>query len=196
MIETRLIPRAVASDGAADPAALRAEGWCWSHPQPQGQHQRPVRDGAGQHLGSGQRRRHPALRRHRLERRAQPTSAALFGIHGSGPSDIWAVGGGGGTTLHYDGSAWTAVPNPSMQALRAVWSVAPTSAWQLVRWARFCATRARPGRTSATRRCARCTASGQPVPTMSLWPAIWVQDAGEPALGTRRSPRHLSIQPR
>ncbi len=106
------------------------EGWCWSHPQPQGQHINGL-FGTGPDniwaVGSGGAILHyDGIGWNGVP---SPTSAALFGIHGSGPTDIWAVGGGGGTTLHYDGSTWTAVPNPSMQALRAVWSVAPTSAW-------------------------------------------------------------------
>lgn len=106
------------------------EGWCWSHPQPQGQHVNGLFGTSPDDIwavGSGGAILHydgigwggvPS-----------PTSAPLFGIHGSGPTDIWAVGGAGGTTLHYDGNAWSVVANPGMQALRAVWSVAPTSAW-------------------------------------------------------------------
>ena len=106
------------------------EGWCWSHPQPQGQHINGLFGAAPDDLwavGSGGAILHyDGIGWNGVP---SPTTAQLFGIHGSGAQDIWAVGGGGGTTLHYDGSSWTVVANPSMQALRAVWSVAPTSAW-------------------------------------------------------------------
>ena len=106
------------------------EGWCWSHPGPQGQHINGLFGAAPDDLwavGSGGAILHyDGIGWNGV---TSPTSSQLFGIHGSGPQDIWAVGGGGGTTLHYDGNSWTAVPNPSMQPLRGVWSVAPTSAW-------------------------------------------------------------------
>jgi hypothetical protein len=106
------------------------EGWCWSHPQPQGQHINGLFGTAPDNIwavGSGGAILHyDGIGWNGVP---SPTAAPLFGIHGSGPTDIWAVGGAGGTTLHYDGNAWTVAPNPSMQPLRAVWSVAPTSAW-------------------------------------------------------------------
>ena len=135
--------RGVASiEGAADSSKLSPvavpltvphclpEGWCWSHPQPQGQHINSVFGTAADDLwavGSGGAILHyDGIGWNGVP---SPTTSQLFGIHGSGAQDIWAVGGGGGTTLHYDGTSWTAVANPSMQPLRAVWSVAPTSAW-------------------------------------------------------------------
>jgi len=106
------------------------EGWCWSHPQPQGQHINGIFGTAADDVwavGSGGAILHfDGIGWNGVP---SPTTAQLFGIHGSGPRDIWAVGGGGGTTLHYDGASWTVSPNPSMQALRAVYAVAPTSAW-------------------------------------------------------------------
>ena len=52
-----------------------------------------------------------------------PTNHALFGIHGTSMTDIWAVGGdnydytateqGRSMILHYDGSSWTAQSPPS-----------------------------------------------------------------------------------
>src|SRR5258708_39760010 len=35
-----------------------------------------------------------------------PQGNSLFGVWGSGASDVWAVGAGG-TSLHWTGSAWT-----------------------------------------------------------------------------------------
>ena len=49
-----------------------------------------------------------------------PTTALLYGVWGSGPDDVFAVGGGG-TVLHYDGQRWTPMRSDSSAILYAVW---------------------------------------------------------------------------
>lgn len=50
----------------------------------------------------------------------------LWDVHGSGPSDVWAVYFGGAT--HFDGNAWT--PHPTTpENYRSVFAVSPTDAW-------------------------------------------------------------------
>ncbi|MDB4975738.1 MAG: hypothetical protein JWN48_4079 [Myxococcaceae bacterium] len=49
-----------------------------------------------------------------------PVREDLWGVWGSSPGDVWAVGGAGeregqATLLHYDGSSWQAVPVPPLQ---------------------------------------------------------------------------------
>lgn len=43
------------------------------------------------------------------------SDATLFGLWGSGPTDVWTVGGGpsGGALLHFDGTVWKPVAFPS-----------------------------------------------------------------------------------
>ena len=48
----------------------------------------------------------------------------LFGISGSGPSDIVAVGDTG-SVLRYDGSTWTRETSPTSLLLRAIWNGGP-----------------------------------------------------------------------
>ncbi|MDQ3930629.1 MAG: hypothetical protein M3328_15970, partial [Chloroflexota bacterium] len=47
----------------------------------------------------------------------EDTFGSLYGIHGLGPNDIWAVGSMGNqfpTTLHWNGTDWTPVPNSAV----------------------------------------------------------------------------------
>lgn len=63
----------------------------------------------------------------------------LFGIWGSGPTDIWTVGGDinvahdGAHAWHFDGSAWTEVELPASAAAKVamykVWGTGPNDAW-------------------------------------------------------------------
>ncbi|HTQ55258.1 MAG TPA: hypothetical protein VMI94_12405 [Bryobacteraceae bacterium] len=55
----------------------------------------------------------------------------LLAISASSPNDIWAVGQ---STIHYDGTAWTAFPAPGIKGnntsnLGGVYDVSPTEAW-------------------------------------------------------------------
>ena len=52
-----------------------------------------------------------------------PPPQWLFGIWGSGPADVFAVGTGG-TILHYDGVTWDVMPSPTPEFLKAVWGAA------------------------------------------------------------------------
>ncbi len=66
-----------------------------------------------------------------------PTTAVLFGVWGSSPTDVWAVGGdpfGMDDTdliLHYDGTEWTvaSVPMPEGVAFFKVWGAAADDVW-------------------------------------------------------------------
>lgn len=53
-----------------------------------------------------------------------PADINLYGLWGSGPSDLFAVGDGG-QILHYDGSAFSIVNSPTVNNLRAVWGSGP-----------------------------------------------------------------------
>jgi len=62
----------------------------------------------------------------------------LSAIAGSGPKDIWAVGGqsgfGGGEILHFDGTKWSRDPGSSLSlGLSAVWVGGPSEAWAVGR---------------------------------------------------------------
>jgi hypothetical protein len=73
-----------------------------------------------------------------------PTSLPLYAIDGTGPSDIWAVGGDTATAskanraviLHYDGTAWTRVQAPDSEGttfpFSDVYAVSPTDAWAVM----------------------------------------------------------------
>ena len=52
----------------------------------------------------------------------------LFGVGGSGPMDVWAVGNSG-TVLHWDGSAWATSDASTTANLRAVSARSPTDVW-------------------------------------------------------------------
>jgi hypothetical protein len=52
----------------------------------------------------------------------------LYDVHGTGPNDVWAVGDAG-TTLHYDGTAWTLSTRGTMEALTGVWASSAADVW-------------------------------------------------------------------
>ena len=55
---------------------------------------------------------------------------ALAGLAAVGPQDVWAAGGGGGSTLteHWDGTVWTQVPSPDGAGSSTLTAVAAVSA--------------------------------------------------------------------
>ncbi|MCE9638236.1 MAG: hypothetical protein K8T90_21240 [Planctomycetes bacterium] len=59
----------------------------------------------------------------------------LYGLWGSGPSDVWTVGDGGPSRhamLHWDGKAWTPVPTPpdaDQREIYKVWGRAANDVW-------------------------------------------------------------------
>lgn len=55
------------------------------------------------------------------------TTRSLFAIHGSAANDVWLTNGA--TTLHWDGSSLSSVPNIGDQF--ALYAVAPNDAWSL-----------------------------------------------------------------
>jgi hypothetical protein len=64
---------------------------------------------------------------------ADPRSG-LNAVWGSGPGDVWAVGGDdpAGTqsrVLHWNGTAWSEVAHPNQQMLRALWGSGPSDVW-------------------------------------------------------------------
>jgi hypothetical protein len=54
-----------------------------------------------------------------------PTSADLTGVWGTSANDVFAVGSGG-TVLHFDGSAWTAMATTTTANLLAISGSAAT----------------------------------------------------------------------
>lgn len=53
---------------------------------------------------------------------------SLYGVWGSGPTDVWVVGDVG-TTLHWNGYGWTASRRETPQALLAVWGSSASDVW-------------------------------------------------------------------
>lgn len=68
-----------------------------------------------------------------------PYPGKIFRLHGTGPSDIWAVGDMG-TIERWDGVAWASIPSGTPSALFGVWASGPRDAWAcgmsgtLLRW--------------------------------------------------------------
>jgi len=58
----------------------------------------------------------------------RPTPQHLWGVWGSGDSDIWA-GGFGGEMYNYDGSSWNPVSTPSEQIVWDYWGTGPDNVW-------------------------------------------------------------------
>ncbi len=68
-----------------------------------------------------------------------PTDQDLWGVWGSSPTDVWAVGGdpfpgGEPTVIHYDGTSWEAVETPELMranvfAFFKVWGSGPNDIW-------------------------------------------------------------------
>jgi hypothetical protein len=50
------------------------------------------------------------------------------GLWGSGPNDMWAVGGGG-TIVHWNGSAWSTSSSGTADTLVALWGTGPCDVW-------------------------------------------------------------------
>jgi hypothetical protein len=59
------------------------------------------------------------------------TQWPLFGIWGSGPNDVWAVGRYG-TVLHWDGASWSAVPSNTTAELVGVWGNGTGELWAAI----------------------------------------------------------------
>ncbi len=61
----------------------------------------------------------------------------LDAIWGSGPDDVWAVGGG---ILRWQGDAWKKVPSPTTTTLEGIWGSGPNDVWAagcagtIIRW--------------------------------------------------------------
>src|SRR5438876_3458348 len=57
----------------------------------------------------------------------------LGGVWGASASDVWAVGGGGGSTgatiLHYNGTSWSSVSSGTTQNLYGVWGTSASDVW-------------------------------------------------------------------
>src|SRR5262249_18443595 len=62
-----------------------------------------------------------------------PSSPSLQVVSGTGPTDVWGVGADGSgdsLALHFDGSAWSFPPQPTISGhLNAVVAISPTDAW-------------------------------------------------------------------
>ena len=63
---------------------------------------------------------------------ASGTTSALWGVWGSGPSDVYAVGDtttGEATVLHWNGAAWSTVSTPADGYPNSVWGGGPDDVW-------------------------------------------------------------------
>ncbi|MFL5356371.1 hypothetical protein [Archangium sp.] len=74
-----------------------------------------------------------------LELRLAPAQA-LYGLHGTGANDVWAVGAQG-SSLHWNGSAWSEVPTGVEEDLHGVWAYTSQDAFavgqegaEILRW--------------------------------------------------------------
>src|SRR5450432_207462 len=56
------------------------------------------------------------------------TSPSLYGVWGSGSSDVWAVGLDG-TVLHWDGTSWSAGSSASSASFFCVWGANANDIW-------------------------------------------------------------------
>lgn len=57
-----------------------------------------------------------------------PLKYAFTSIWGTSANDVWAVGSGG-TIVHYDGTAWTAMPSEYPETFFDVWASGPNDVW-------------------------------------------------------------------
>jgi len=57
-----------------------------------------------------------------------PATSTIWWIHGTGASDVWAVGEQG-LILHWDGSAWSPSTSPTAANLYGVWAAAVDDVW-------------------------------------------------------------------
>lgn len=73
-----------------------------------------------------------------FERLQTPGDGTVFGLWGSSPTDVWAVGGsgeGGGFAWRFDGTTWRDVPLPPIEgpiphpAMFKVWGSGPDDVW-------------------------------------------------------------------
>lgn len=55
-------------------------------------------------------------------------TASVLGLHGTSPTDIWAVGGGG-LIAHYDGTKWRSSATPTSAQLNSVAAISPTDVY-------------------------------------------------------------------
>jgi hypothetical protein len=75
---------------------------------------------------------------------ATSTTRAIYDLHGTGPNDVWAVGGDSyqstnddkSVVLHYNGTAWTSLPTPvdgfgQRLTLRRVWARSATEVYAM-----------------------------------------------------------------
>jgi photosystem II stability/assembly factor-like uncharacterized protein len=54
------------------------------------------------------------------------TTTDLYGVWGSSPSNVFAVGDSG-AMLHYDGSAWSAMSSGTTTDLYGIWGSSPSN---------------------------------------------------------------------
>ena len=57
-----------------------------------------------------------------------PLTHTFWGVWGSGPDDVWAVGVAG-KILHYSSGTWTEVPSGVTVDIRGVWGTSATDVW-------------------------------------------------------------------
>jgi hypothetical protein len=60
-----------------------------------------------------------------------PSSNPLLAISGTGPHDVWATDGPGGSLYHYDGTSWTNAWGCGEPCPSSLWADAPNDVWGL-----------------------------------------------------------------
>ena len=67
----------------------------------------------------------------RWARQESGSQAILTTVHGTGPRDVWAVGGPSAVVLHYDGTRWAREPGIDWKsaAVSGVWAEADGTVW-------------------------------------------------------------------
>ena len=65
----------------------------------------------------------------RLEELDSSSLRTIEGLWGSGPNDIWAVGGQGSIRHYTSGTTWEIAVSPTTENLRAIWGSAANDVW-------------------------------------------------------------------
>jgi hypothetical protein len=105
----------------SEPGSVKASGWEWQNPLPQGNDLYGVWGSSGTDVfavgGSGTIMHYDGSAWSAM---SSGTTDLLFSVWGRSATDVFAVGGNG-TILHHDGRAWSAMSSGTTNHLEGVW---------------------------------------------------------------------------